>query len=146
MKQRPELLLPVCFTPFGLLVATQLLCLRVGLFYDLHFGRMGTTPGFGHYVAVFTFEAMPIANHRMSSRSRLVISSCCSARWEALDRDEQTALAERLEELLDTDCTFLTSVENQPWSQLAGIMRKRRRRAQQPAGLVSVASQLINRH
>jgi len=35
-------------------------------------------------------------------------------------------LAAQLEELLDPDCTFFTSVENQPWSQLAGIMRKRR--------------------
>jgi len=40
--------------------------------------------------------------------------------------EEQTALTELLEELLDPDCTFWTSVENQPWSRLAGIMRKRR--------------------
>jgi len=46
-----------------------------------------------------------------------------SRQWEW---EEQTALAERLYELLDPDCTFWTAVENTPWSQLAGIMRKRR--------------------
>jgi hypothetical protein len=39
---------------------------------------------------------------------------------------EQVALAEQLVELLDPDCVFWTSIDNQPWSKVAGIMRKRR--------------------
>jgi hypothetical protein len=38
---------------------------------------------------------------------------------------EQTALAEQLAELLPPG-VFWTSIDNQPWSKAAGIMRKRR--------------------
>lgn len=55
MKLRWELLLlPGCVVSFGLLLATQLLFLRLSLFHDLRFGRMGTTAGWGNYVVIFT--------------------------------------------------------------------------------------------
>ena len=55
MKARWDLLLlPACMVSFGLLAATQLLFLRLSLYHDLRFGRMGTTPGIGNYIAVFT--------------------------------------------------------------------------------------------
>lgn len=38
----------------------------------------------------------------------------------------QVALAERLTELLDPSAVFWTSVDNQPWSLVSGIMRKKR--------------------
>jgi hypothetical protein len=39
---------------------------------------------------------------------------------------EQTKLAARLAKMLDPACVFWTAVDNQPWSKVAGIMRKRR--------------------
>lgn len=39
---------------------------------------------------------------------------------------EQADLAERLAELLDPACVFWTAVDNQPWSKVAGILRKKR--------------------
>jgi hypothetical protein len=39
---------------------------------------------------------------------------------------EQSDLAARLAELLDPACVFWTAVDNQPWSKVAGILRKRR--------------------
>jgi hypothetical protein len=39
---------------------------------------------------------------------------------------EQTALAAQLAELLDPAGVFWTAVDNQPWSKVAGILRKRR--------------------
>jgi hypothetical protein len=39
---------------------------------------------------------------------------------------EQTDLAAQLAELLDPACVFWTAVDNQPWSKVAGILRKRR--------------------
>lgn len=47
-------LLPACVVSFGLLLATQVLFLRLSFFHDLRFGRMGTEAGWGNYVAVFT--------------------------------------------------------------------------------------------
>jgi hypothetical protein len=43
--------------------------------------------------------------------------------WE---RDEQIVLAKQLAELLDPECVWWSSIDNQPWSQVAGIWRKRR--------------------
>jgi hypothetical protein len=40
--------------------------------------------------------------------------------------NEQTSLAEMLEEFLDPACTFWTSLENKPLSPLSGIFQKRR--------------------
>jgi putative spermidine/putrescine transport system permease protein len=48
------LLLPACLVSFGLLVVTQLLFLRLSLFRDLRFGRLGSSAGLGNYIAVFT--------------------------------------------------------------------------------------------
>jgi putative spermidine/putrescine transport system permease protein len=48
------LLLPACLVSFGLLAVTQLLFLRLSLFHDLRFGRMGTTADLGNYVTAFT--------------------------------------------------------------------------------------------
>jgi hypothetical protein len=39
---------------------------------------------------------------------------------------EQAKLAARLTKMLDPTCVFWTAVDNQPWSKVAGIMRKRR--------------------
>jgi hypothetical protein len=39
---------------------------------------------------------------------------------------EQAKLAARLTKMLDPACVFWTAVDNQPWSKVAGIMRKRR--------------------
>jgi len=38
----------------------------------------------------------------------------------------QTEFTELLNEYLDPNCTFCTSIENKPWSQLMGILQKRR--------------------
>ena len=38
----------------------------------------------------------------------------------------QCDLAERLSQLLDPACVFWTSIDNQPWSRLSGILRKKR--------------------
>src|SRR5215475_14315168 len=43
--------------------------------------------------------------------------------WE---RDIQVELAARLSQLVDPACVFWTSIDNQPWSKVAGIWRERR--------------------
>jgi len=45
---------------------------------------------------------------------------------KAMEMDRQTTPADRLGELLNLNCTFWSSVEDTPWSRLAGIMLKRR--------------------
>jgi hypothetical protein len=57
---------------------------------------------------------------------------------------EQTDLIAQLGDLLDPACVFFTSVDNQPWSKLAGIMRKKRGcRAGTPDVLVLCNGKLI---
>ena len=57
---------------------------------------------------------------------------------------EQSILAEQLEELLDSTCTFWTCIENRPWSRLAGILQKKRGvRSGIPDTLIHCSGRLI---
>jgi hypothetical protein len=61
--------------------------------------------------------------------------------WE---RDIQIELAVRLSRLLDPACVFWTSIDNQPWSKVAGIKRKLRGcRAGTPDVLILYKGKLI---
>jgi putative spermidine/putrescine transport system permease protein len=76
-----RLLVPACLVSFGLLAVTQILFLRLSLFRDLRFGRMGTTLGFENYLTVFTDAFYLTALWRTIEVSAIVAAAALLLAW-----------------------------------------------------------------